>query len=375
MHTDNLNEFILSKGIPSSDVIIMKDHKVIHRFMCGHADAEKTREMKGDELYWLYSTSKVITCTAAMRLVERGVISIDDPVSKYIPEYAHMNYKDKDGNIRPCANVMKIRDLFSMRGGLTYDLSSPSIKKALSELKGDADTLTIVKAIANEPLLFEPGTKYNYSLCHDVLGAVIEVASKMKFGEYLKKEIFEPIGMNNTGFYPTEEQKKKFADQYRWENDSYVHIPTTCSYSIRYAYESGGAGIFSCVNDYALFADALACQGVAHNGYRLLKPETIELMRSNQNDYAEIQAASQNCKGYSYGFGVRTLVNKPDTSSDAPIIWEFGWDGAAGAYVSIDPKYHVSAFYAQQVLCHGWVYQEVHPVIRDSKYYISGICK
>lgn len=375
MHTDNLNEFIASKGIPSSDIIIMKDHKVLHRFKCGHTDAEKTKEIKGNELYWLYSTSKVITCTAAMRLVERGVISIDDPVSKYIPEYAEMKYINKDGEIVPCKKTMLVRDLFAMRGGLTYNLSSPSIKEALANLKGDADTLTIVKAIAKEPLLFEPGTSYNYSLCHDVLGAVIEVASGMKFGEFLKKEIFEPLGMKDTGFYPTEEQKKRFTDQYRWENNAYVKVPATCAYSIRYAYESGGAGLFSSVDDYIVFADALACRGTAFNGYQLLKPETIELMRSNQSDYALVQSKISNSRGYSYAFGVRTLMNKTDAKTDAPIEYEFGWDGAAGAYVAIDAKHHVSLFYAQQVLGHGWVYQDVHPVIRDTMYYIAGICK
>lgn len=375
MHTDNLNEFIASKEIPSSDVIIMKDHKILHRFFCGHRDEEKTKEINGNELYWLYSTSKVITCTAAMRLVERGAISIDDPVSKYIPEYAEMKYIDSDKNIRHCEKTMLVRDLFAMRGGLTYNLASPSIKEALSNLEGDADTLTIIRAIAKEPLLFEPGTDFNYSLCHDVLGAVIEVASGMKFSEFLKKEIFEPLGMKDTGFYPNEEQKKRFTDQYRWENNSYVKVPATCAYSIRYAYESGGAGLFSSVNDYILFADALACHGTAYNGYQLLKPETIELMRSNQNDYATIQAKTTSNKGYSYAFGVRTLISKTDARTDAPIEWEFGWDGAAGAYVSIDPKYHVSAFYAQQVLGHTWVYQEVHPVIRDTKYYIAEICK
>lgn len=366
MHTNDIAKFLDSKNIPSSDVIIYKNHKEIYRYFCGHKDAEKIVPIKGDELYYLYSASKVITCTAAMRLVERGIIGVDDPVSKYIPEYAYLTYKSKDG-IKPCKKVMTVRHLFAMRGGLNYNLQSGPIKALLAETDNKADTVSLVKTFIKDPLEFEPGEGFQYSLCHDVLGAIIEIASGKKFGEYLRTEIFEPLGMNSTGFFPTEEQKKRFVTQYRYENDTYKVVPCTCAYRLSENYESGGAGLFSCVNDYIKFADALACGGVAYNGYQLLKPETIKLMRENQQreDTPPIKI------GYKYAFGVRSMFNKEEANSDGDTEEEFGWDGAASAYVAIDPKNHLSIFYAEQVLNHGWAYSDVHPVLRDSMYYLD----
>ncbi len=371
MHTEDLASFLKEKNIPSSDIIIYHGHKEVYRFMCGYKDSAKTIPLKGDELYYLYSATKVITCTAAMRLVERGIIGIDEPVSKYIPEYADIYTVNKDGKKIPCKETMTIRHLFAMRGGLTYNLNAPAIKEALAKTNGEAGTVELARAFVRDPLLFEPGTSYNYSLCHDVLAAIIEIASGKTFGQYLKDNIFDPLGMESTGFFPTDEQLKRFAAQYRLENGEYKEIPIDCVYRLSKNYESGGAGLFSCVNDYVKFSDALANHGTAANGYQVLRPETVELMRANQLE----GSLGGNKPGYGYAFGVRTLLDKAAAGSDAPIYCEFGWDGAAGTYVAIDPKNRITCVYAQHVLGHGWVYEDVHPVLRDTMYYIAGICK
>ena len=368
MVTENLAKFIEKQGIPSSDVIIYHNHKEIFRYHCGFKDADRSIPLKGSELYFLYSATKVITCTAAMRLVEKGIISIDDPVGKYLPAYNNLFYKS--GNeIRKCQNTMKIRHLFAMRGGLSYDFGTPPIRKVF-ENNPDAGTIEVVNAFAETPLLFEPGTNYNYSLCHDVLGAVIEVASGMKFGDFLKKEIFDPLGMADTTFDFENADKSRFATLYNLSQDKYFPAPLRCAYILGKNYQSGGAGLISTVNDYVLFSDALACNGTAYNGYRVLRPETVDLMRSNQN---ETKYPGGNKPGYGYGFGVRTMLNPAAAQSDAPTDFEFGWDGAAGTYVGIDPYHHLTCVYAQHVLGHGWVYTDVHPVIRDTMYKIAGI--
>ena len=365
MHTNDIAEFLISKNIPSCDICVWEDHKEIYRFMCGFKNASKTEIIKGDELYYLYSASKVITCTAAMRLVERGTIGLDDPVSKYIPEYAFLRYKSPEG-IKPCTNVMTVRHLFSMRGGLNYNIDSEPIKTVRKETDNKADTLTMVKSFIKEPLEFQPGEGFQYSLCHDVLAAVVEVASGKKFGEYLKSEIFSPLGMENTGFFPTEEEQKRFAAQYKYKDGIYYEIPCTCAFRLSKNYESGGAGLFSCVNDYIKFADALACNGTSYNGYQLLKPETVVLMRQNQQspDTPPVKP------GYNYALGVRSMTDKEKAESDGDTEQEFGWDGAAGSYTAIDPKNRLSVFYAQHVLGHDWIFSDVHPVIRDSIYFL-----
>jgi CubicO group peptidase (beta-lactamase class C family) len=260
-----------------------------------------------------------------------------------------------------------------MRGGLTYDLNMPSIR-ALKEKDPNADTLSVVKSFAATPLSFEPGTRYQYSLCHDVLGAVIEVASGMKFGEYLKKEIFEPLGMTRTFFNYDDTMLDQFAAQYRLNGDKYDEVEKSCVYRLTPAYESGGAGLVSCLDDYAKFAVALANKGTAPGGYQLLRPETVDLMRVNQND-VDVNLPGPVRPGLGYGFGVRVMLDKRLASSDAPTEFEFGWDGAAGTYVTIDAHHNLTSVYTQHVLGHGWVYTDVHPVIRDTAYYLAGIVK
>ena len=147
-----------------------------------------------------------------------------------------------------------------------------------------ATTLDIVNAMAQVPLFFEPGTHYRYSLCHDVLGGVIEVASGMRFSDYMKAVIFDPLGMTDTGFRPNEEQKARFGSAYVYNNAlaESTEIPNANSYILSEDYDSGGAGLFSSVSDYIKPITALACGGVAENGYRLLRPETIALMEENR---------------------------------------------------------------------------------------------
>jgi len=243
MYTDDLAKFIESKNIPSADVIVYHNHKEIYRHTCGSKDSAGKIPLKGDELYFLYSATKPITCVAAMRLVERGIISIEDPVSKYIPEYASLTYRDGD-EIKKCRNVMTVRHLFAMRGGLTYDLNGMIPYKELIAEAPDADTLTVVKSFAKSPLAFEPGTQYKYSLCHDVLGAVIEVASKMKLSEYLKKEIFEPLGMTRTTFDYTDGMLSQFAAQYRYNGAEYNEVPLKCMYRLTKIMKAAARDLF-----------------------------------------------------------------------------------------------------------------------------------
>lgn len=366
MHTPELAKFLDEKAYPSSDVIIYHNHKEIFRYFRGSKDAAGTMPIDGSEIYFLYSATKPITCTAAMQLIERGIIGIDDPVSKYIPEYAHLTYKDGD-EVKECKEVMTVRHLFAMRAGFNY--GNP-VAWQLKNTMPEADTIEAVKALITHPLDFEPGTDFRYSFCHDVLAAIVEIASGMKFSECLKMNVFEPLGMNNTGFHVTEDMLPRFAEQYNFVDGEIKPISKSCRFKLTDNYESGGAGLYSCIDDYIKFADALANHGTAFNGYQLLKPETVELMRANQNFHPDLPVRA----GYGYAFGVRTMLDPIAAGSDAPTAFEFGWDGAAGAYVAIDPYHKLTCVYLHHVMNHGKVYEETHPVIRDTMYYIAGIC-
>ncbi|HHW01094.1 MAG TPA: beta-lactamase family protein [Clostridiaceae bacterium] len=361
-------------GTPGCDCVIYHEHKPVFRHITGFADAGKTKPLSENNTYWIYSASKVITCTAVLQLIEKGKIGLDDPVYYYLPEYKDL-YVRTDSHVEPAKNTMTIRHLFTMQSGLNYNLEAPSIKKVIEETNGEATTREIIKALANEPLDFEPGTHFQYSLSHDVLGAIIEVASGMKLSTYLDENIFKPLGMKNTGFELTPERKANMSDQFEFRADTMTSVPIAKEncYVLSKNYESAGAGLISTANDYILFLDAMCNYGTSADGYKLLSPESIDLMRSNQlHDVSKKDFDLFGRKGYSYGLGVRTLIEKEKSGVRSP-LGEFGWDGAAGAYGLIDVENRLAVFYIQHVLYHDYVYNVIHPTIRDLTYEMMGL--
>ena len=366
--TDYLNS-LESKGVPGCDCVIYQNHKPIYRHSTGFADGEKTKPISGSTTYWLFSASKLITCTAVLQLVEKGSLGLDEPVHKYLPEYENLKVK-KDSALEPAKNTLTIRHLLTMQSGMNYDLEAPSIMKVLKETGGKATTRQIIKALADEPLDFEPGTHFQYSLSHDVLGAIIEVASGKSFGTYLSENIFKPLGMANTGFDLTPERKANMSQQYVFDMDTMTAAPMTMDncYVLSEKYESGGAGLISTVDDYILFLDAMCNGGLSSQGYRLLSEESIDLMRKDQmSTVSKKDFDLFGRKGYSYGLGVRTLIEKEKSGVKSP-LGEFGWDGAAGAYALIDVANNLAIFYIQHVRNCGYVYDVIHPTVRDLVY-------
>ena len=265
--------------VPGIDVEIRQDHETVFRHWTGWRDRENRVPMNGRELYWIFSATKVFTVTAGMQLIERGIIRPEDPVGMYLPAFSTLSVNES-GHIRACTVPLTVRHLFTMTGGFNYDLECPSLKKAALYSGGKADTLTMINALAEEPLDFEPGAHYRYSLCHDVLAAVIESASGLRFSDYLRVNIFEPLGVKRTGFRG--EDVSEFAAQYIYDEKtgrSVLHPDgNRCVYRLTDNYESGGAGLYSCVDDYILLADALACGGLGASGRRILKEDSIRLM-------------------------------------------------------------------------------------------------
>lgn len=354
-------------GIPGCSAVVYRDHQVVFRHVTGYADAEKTTPLTFDSTFFLYSTSKLITCTAVLQLAEKGLLHIDDPVSAYLPEYGALKVKH-GAKLEDAKNTMTIRHLLSMQSGLNYNLEAPSILKALKET--DGSTREIIRALAKEPLDFEPGTRYQYSLSHDVLGAVIEVVTKQKFSSYLNEHIFAPLGMKHTGFELTQDCKAHLSNQFEYHMDTMTStlIPSTNPFVFSENYESGGAGLISTIDDYALFLDAMCNNGLSADGYRLLTVDSINAMRENQlHETSQRDYALLGKVGYGYGLGVRTLIEKEKSGVKSP-IGEFGWDGAAGAYALIDTENRLAIFYLQHIMNCGYGYEVIHPKIRDTVY-------
>ena len=359
MKLENLTNFMedltSKRNYPGNAVKIYHDHSLIYEHSSGYADIDSKQPFETSTLVNLYSTTKIITCACAMTLFEKGKFLMTDNIEKYIPEFRNMNVREKDENgneiLRPAKCPITIRDLFSMTAGLDYNGNSPSL---VNERKNNPDgsTLDYVRAIAKEPLTFDPGKRWQYSLCHDVLGGLIEALSDMPFADYAEKVIFDKCGMKNTGFRRNDEIYAKMASQYKYDSETHVpvQVPKENSHIFGKNYFSGGAGIYSNVDDYILFADALACGGVAATGERILSNASIDLMRTNCLNQEQMKYFNWvTYRGYGYGYGVRTLIDRGIGGALSP-IGEFGWGGAAGTLALIDPSNKLSVFYSMHML-------------------------
>ena len=367
-----MNRLVNEYNTPGVDCIVYKDHEIIFRYYAGMSDIENNKKMTGNELYLIFSMTKMITCTAALQLFEQGKYKLDDPISKYLPEFEKMkiSYDEIDSESASkvttgstigedskktesgyAQNKITVKHLFTMGAGLDYAIYDEPIMNALNS--GKTSTRELVRAMSEKVLGFEPGTRYNYSLCHDVLGALIEIWSGEKLGDYMRKNIFEPLGMKNTFFGVPEDEEKleKMAARYTYENGKPKRLNLECAYNLSKEYQSGGAGLTSCTEDYALFLDALACGGIGKTGNRILMPETVNLMKTNHLQGRQCEDFNQLRPGYGYGLGVRTHINKEESKSLSP-LGEFGWDGAAGAFSMVDTENKLSLTYFQHI--HGW---------------------
>jgi CubicO group peptidase (beta-lactamase class C family) len=367
-------------GVHGLDCKVMKEHETVYRYMTGHSDYALNVPVSETDLYEVYSCTKIITMTAVMQLVEQDRIGLYDELEKYLPEFSDMQiatdfcigewpftWPTLASPLVPAKNKILIHDLMSMTAGLSYDVASEAIQQKKHESGNHAGTREMIEAIARMPLICEPGTRYSYSLGHDVLAAVVEVASGMTFSQYLKKYLFDPLAITDMYFRVPDSEKHRISAQYMKDMNTGVIVPHgDMIFRLTDAYESGGAGLTCTVDAYSMVLDALANDGVGATGARILQPESIRTMSKNWLTDQQLEDFKKNGKvGYGYGLGVRTLI---DSSCSKGPVGEFGWDGAAGAYALIDPINHISIFYAHEILGMLAAYSEIHPTIRDLVY-------
>lgn len=360
-------------SIPGSDTVIYKDHKEVFRYQSGYDNIAAHTPVRPDALYHMYSVTKVSTCVAATQLIERGEILVTDPISAYFPEYRHMGVRIDLGNgrseIEDAKNPILIGHLLTMTAGLDYNLNRPAINRVRAATAGKCPTLDIVRALAEEPLGFEPGTDYRYSLCLDVIGGLVELVSGKKLGDYMKEYIFDPLGMKNTSFGLTESKLARLATQYNYDgvSKSAVEIPKNHNpYVFGSEYDSGGAGLISTVEDQILLADALTNMGVGKSGNRILSSYGVNLMRTNNlHGKAHDTFNTKHLTGYGYGYGVRTNLY-PEQAGNLMPVGEFGWDGAKLSYLSACPENGVAIFHAEHM---GSMHAVVIPRLRNVIYH------
>ena len=371
---DFMDNYLPMLGVPGMDIVIYKDHEEIFRYQSGYDSLKYGTPVNPGALYHMYSCTKVATCVAATQLIERGEILATDPIYAYFPEYRDIKVKhtlpDGTVEVRPAEKVLTVEHLLTMTGGLDYDISRPGIKRVIKETNGKSPTLDIVRALAEDPFIFEPGTRYQYSLCLDVIGGLVELVSGMSLGDYFRENIFDPLGMVETSFGVTDEKLSRMATQYSFDaaTGRVTEVPKDENvFNFGTEYQSGGAGLISSVRDQILFADALANLGVGKNGNRILSKAGVELMSANHLSttcLADFRGAVGQCRGYGYGYGVRSNM-EPEKVGNLSPIGEFGWDGARGSYFSCDTKNRVAIFYAEHM---GGMHPVILPRLRNVVY-------
>jgi len=328
----------LEYGLPGCFCVVLKDGQQVFKYAAGYSDRENKIPMTGNEICYVYSCSKLITCVAAMQLWEKGLFSLEDKLSDYMPEFSQMSVKTEDG-IRAAQKPILIKHLFEMSAGFSYSTTSAEILKCRKETEGRCPTREVMKYLAKEPLLFEPGERWEYSLCHDVLAALVEVIAGVRFGEYVKKNIFDVLGMDHSTFSLPEEKLHTVCPQYRYqaETKTVENVgKNIVDYKLGSEFESGGAGCISTLDDYLKFIEAL------REGEKLLKRETIALMATDRLTDSQ-RSTYWFAETHGYGLGVRC----PKAGGK---YTDFGWSGAAGAYYAIDLKYNFTIYYGQHML-------------------------
>jgi CubicO group peptidase (beta-lactamase class C family) len=358
----SLLKSFVENGPAGCSLAVMHQGKNVFQDYVGYAEQETQTPIKEDTIFRIYSMTKVVTCTAALMLYERGLFLLNDPLENYLPEFKNPQVYRIDGQggvyASPAKSSILVKDLFTMTSGLTYpgngNETERQLVKELNSLKENGEKLTLRRlsqVLASVPLAFDPGAQWRYGYSHDVLAAFVEVVSGKKFSEFLQEEIFGPLRMVDTGFTISEEKKHRLAAMYnRLEDGKLIkneHMDE--HYQVDSVFESGGGGLLSTLGDYSRFACMLANAG-EFEGTKIIGKHTINLMTTNHLNPE--QMANYNwdyLAGYGYGLGVRTMMDQAKGGINGS-IGEFGWSGLAGTWVLVDLKEKLSAVYMQQML-------------------------
>ncbi len=316
-------------------VVVARRGKVAYLKSFGMMDIEADKAMKPDTIFRIYSMSKPITTTAAMVLLEEGKFKLDEPVSKYLPDFKDLKVHGPGGKLEEPTRPMSIRDLMRHTSGLTYGIFGDTpVDKMYREAKvlGNSSLEEMVRRLGKIPLMYQPGTKWHYSVSTDVLGRLVEVVSKKPLDEFFQKRIFEPLDMKDSGFFVPADKLDRFAANYSPDGNGGLKVkdaPATSRYLQKPKRLSGGGGLVSTARDYTRFCQMLVNGGLLDEE-RLLDEETIAMMLKNQ-----LPAGVKHGDGFGLGFYV-DLQRKG--GSPAVALGEYGWSGAASTHFWISPK-------------------------------------
>lgn len=354
--------------IPCAQFVLARRGEVVHETVLGARDPERGAALHDDAVYRIYSMTKPVTSVALMTLVEEGLIALDDPVARHIPEWAGLGVFSAGLHggfvTTPPARPMQVVDLLRHTSGLTYGFQNRSNvdaayrKLRLEEMHGEHDLAAMVRSLAGVPLEFSPGEAWNYSVSTDVVGYLVQTVAGKPLDQVLQERIFGPLQMNDTGFFVHEDQRPRFTACYEAVAGGGMKRsddPETSPYLKPPALLSGGGGLVSTADDYLRFANMLL-RGGELEGARILAPKTIALMTANHipggRDLTEVSRSlfseSTNA-GIGFGLGFAVVFDPPKTLIPCS-RGEFYWGGMASTAFWVDPVEEVTAVFMTQLV-------------------------
>lgn len=363
----HVQRYIDAGKIAGASTLVYRHGQVAHFSPLGLADLERQTPVREDTLFRIYSMSKPITTVAFMQLYERGLVQIDDPVHKYIPEWKELRVYSSGNHphfiTTPCQRPMTIRDLLSHQSGLTYGfMERTNVDAAYRKLDIDGarsggSLRDMIEKLAQLPLEFSPGTRWNYSVSTDVVGYLVEVISGQRFDTYLRENIFEPLGMTDTAFWVQPEDVGRFAATYGAAREGLrlLDDPQDSMYLKEPTFFSGGGGLVSTAGDYLKFARMLLGNGQS-DGVRILGRKTLELMTSNHlpdgKDLTECASggfSETTYAGIGFGLGFSVMLD-PAEGQVSGTPGEFAWGGAASTAFWVDPIEDLAFIFMTQLM-------------------------
>ena len=355
----------LKNGPVGCAVTVNRGEETIYENCIGYADCAKTKPLAPDAVFRLFSMTKVIVAICGLIQYERGAFLLTDPISDYLPEYKHMKVQQRrpDGgwDVVDSKRPILMRDAFSMSVGMLAHDGSPAdteMQRIRAELGGRKlcnkyDHLTEIRAFAGVPMLWEPGTHWQYGEGLELMSAVVEVTSGMSLGEFMEKNIFAPLGMKDTGYRLKGDMAERLVECSR-RNEAGELYPASFDFledrciQPDAVYECASTGLLSTIGDYTRFTKMLANGG--HLGdVEIVGRKSIDLMRSNFLTDSQLNEFrdSPYRAGYGYGMGVRTMMD-PAAGCSNSAVGEFGWSGFLGTWVEVDPSDKTSIVYMHQ---------------------------
>lgn len=341
------------KFTSGANLLVLVDGKEVLYEEYGYRDAENKVPFSRDTVMRLYSMSKPVTAAAAMILVDRGLLDLGACLCWTMPGFSEAYYNIDGERVRATQQIT-VKDLLNMTSGLPYPGDTPSAQQVGSvfwELNerlhtdNPMTTAEFARRIGGCDLSFNPGDMFMYGTSADILGALIEQVSGMKLGEFMQKEIFEPLGMNDTGFYVKPESCDRLAKVYRTNYGKWCIEPVETEHlgvavtDTPPAFESGGAGLYSTLDDYAKFATMLM-RGGELGGKRILSENAVKYLTSPSLMPWQLESLSngwRSLSGYSYGNLMRNMVD-PGQAYVLSEVGEYGWDGWLGCFFANYPK-------------------------------------